>query len=127
MYVGVSNNMEVKIIPCYQDDLSSKHNFFWECQIFVRNNSNSIIQLIGRHWQIIASDGAVQEVIVDAIVGERPVLKPGEVFEYKSLANLKTSSGIMRGCYKMLTNGKILDIEIPAFSLDNPYEIISIN
>ncbi len=127
MYVGVSNNMEIKVVPCYQEELSSKHDFFWEYQVSVKNHSNSVVQLIGRHWQIICSDGRVHEVSGDSIVGERPVLKPGEAFEYKSLANLKTSSGIMKGHYKILANGKILDIEIPAFSLDNPFEIMSIN
>lgn len=127
MYVGTSNAMKVTITPSYQDDLSSNHDFFWEYLVSVENTSNSVVQLVGRYWQIIGADGTIQEVMGDTIVGERPILKPGEAFEYKSLANLKTSSGIMKGHYKMLTNGKILDIEIPSFSLDNPYEIISIN
>ncbi len=127
MYVGVSNHIEIKVTPAYQEDLSSKHDFFWEYMISVKNTSSSVVQLIGRHWQIIGADGSMQEVTGDNIVGERPVLRPGEAFAYKSLANLKTSSGIMKGHYKMLSNGQVFDIEIPSFSLDNPYEIISIN
>ena len=127
MYVGTSNAMRITVRPFYQDDLSSKHDFFWEYMVSVENTGNSVVQLVGRYWQIICSDGSVKEISGDSIVGEQPILKPGEAFEYKSLANLKTPSGIMRGHYKMLSNGKIFDIEIPAFSLDNPYERISIN
>ena len=127
MYIGTSNAMKITVTPSYQDDLSSKHDFFWEYMVSVENTSNSVIQLVGRYWQIICADGSIQEIAGDTIVGERPVLKPGEAFRYTSIANLKTSSGIMKGHYKMLSNGKIFNIEIPTFSLDNPYEITSIN
>ncbi len=127
MYMGTSNAMKITVTPSYQDDLSSKHDFFWEYMVSVENTSNSVIQLVGRYWQIICADGSIQEIAGDTIVGERPVLKPGEAFRYTSIANLKTSSGIMKGHYKMLSNGKIFNIEIPTFSLDNPYEITSIN
>lgn len=127
MYVGSSDFMRITVIPSYQEELSSKHNFFWEYLVSVENNSNTIVQLIGRHWQVISSDGKVQEVIGDHIIGERPILKPGESFEYSGIENLKTSSAIIKGKYKILSNGKEFDIEVPTFSLDNPYEAISIN
>ncbi|MGB4191307.1 MAG: Co2+/Mg2+ efflux protein ApaG [Rickettsiales bacterium] len=127
MYIGNSNSMRITVTPSYQEELSSNHNFFWEYEISVENNSNAIIQLIGRHWQIICSDGSIQEVVGNDIVGERPILRPGESFQYTSIANLKTSSGIIKGKYKMLSNGKELDIEVPTFSLDNPYNVMSIN
>lgn len=127
MYVGSNNLMRITVVPSYQEDLSSKHNFFWEYLVSVENNSNTIVQLIGRHWQIISSDGKIQDIIKDDIVGEQPILRPGETFEYSSIENLKTSSAIIKGKYKVLSNGKELDIEVPTFSLDNPYEVISIN
>lgn len=127
MYIGNSNSMRITVTPSYQEELSSKHNFFWEYVVSVENKSNIIVQLVGRHWQIICSDGTIQEIIGNDVVGERPILKPGETFEYSSIANLKTSSGIIKGQYKVLSNGKEIDIEVPTFSLDNPYEVISIN
>ena len=127
MYVRNSNSMRITVIPSYQEELSSKHDFFWEYVVSVENKSNIIVQLVGRHWQIICSDGTMQEVVGDDVVGERPILKPGETFEYSSIANLKTSSGIIKGQYKILSNGKEIDVEVPTFSLDNPYEVISIN
>ncbi len=127
MYTRNSHTMRVTVTPSYQEELSSRHNFFWEYVVSVENNGNNIVQLVGRYWQIICSDGTIQEVIGDDIVGERPILKPGEAFEYSSMANLKTSSGIIKGRYKMLSNGQEFHIEVPTFSLDNPYEIVSIN
>lgn len=127
MYIGNNNSMRITVIPSYQEELSSNHNFFWEYLVSVENNSNAIIQLIGKHWQIINSNGKVEEIIGDNILGERPILKPGESFEYTSIENLRTSSAIIKGKYKILSNGKELDIEVPTFSLDNPYEAIKIN
>ncbi len=127
MYVSTSKDMRITIKPSYQEDLSTNHNFFWEYVVCVENTSDSILQLVGRYWQVICSDGSIQEISGDNIVGERPVLRPGEAFEYASLANLKTSSGIIKGKYKILSKGKEFDVEVPTFSLDNPYEVISIN
>lgn len=125
MYIGNSNSMRITVTPSYQEELSSKHDFFWEYVVSVENNSNINVQLVGRYWQIICSDGTMQEVVGDD--NEYPTLKPGETFEYSNIANLKTSSGIIKGRYTILSNGKKLDVEVPTFSLDNPYEVVSIN
>ena len=67
--------------------------------------------------------GALQEVRGDGVVGEQPVLKPGEAFEYTSGTPLSTPSGIMGGNYQMVTSGgDAFEIDIPTFSLDSPYE-----
>lgn len=127
IYEKTSNRMRVTVRPSYQEEISSGHNFFWEYLVSVENTGNATVQLVGRYWEIICADGSIQEVFGDNIVGEQPILKPGEAFEYKSFAHLRTSSGIMKGHYIMMSKGKEFDIEIPSFSLDNPYEKTSIN
>ena len=129
MYVSNSKDLRVAVVPSYQEELSSKaeHNFYWEYSVFVENNSNDLMQVVGRSWQIICSDGKTHEIESNNIADEETFLKPGEVFEHIGVANLNTSSGIIKGKYKMLSKGKLFDVEIPPFSLDNPYEIVHIN
>ena len=76
-----------------------------------------------RHWRITDSLGNIQEVQGDGVVGEQPVLTPGESFEYTSGTPLGTPSGIMVGTYQMETeSGDRFDVDIPAFSLDSPHQ-----
>ena len=127
MYIATNNDVRVTVTPSYKGDMSSKHDFFWEYTISVENTGSVVVQVVGKYYQLICSDGQIHETTTGNIIGEQPVLRPGEAFKYKSLANLKTSSGIIKGCYKILSKGKEFDIEIPTFSLDNPYDLVSIN
>lgn len=127
MYISTGGDLRITVTPFYKEDLSSNHDFFWEYIVRVENTSSSVLQLVGRYWEVICSDGTIQEISGDNIVGQQPILKPGEIFEYTSLANLKTSSGIIKGKYIILSKGEEFDIEVPTFSLDNPYQAISIN
>jgi ApaG protein len=86
------------------------------------------VQLLTRHWQITDSQGRLQEVRGEGVVGEQPTLAPGEKFTYSSGTPLATASGFMRGSYGMKTqNGERFDIDVPAFSLDSPHESGNIN
>ena len=79
------------------------------------------MQLLSRHWMITNARGELTEVKGPGVVGEQPVLKPGESFEYRSGAPLDTPSGMMGGAYQMESeSGERFDIEIPTFSLDLP-------
>jgi ApaG protein len=72
--------------------------------------------------------GRIQEVRGAGVVGEQPVLKPGEAFEYTSGTPLATPSGIMVGTYQMESEkGELFDVNIPAFSLDSPHQAIRLN
>ena len=72
--------------------------------------------------------GRIQEVWGEGVVGEEPLLKPGASYEYTSGTPLTTHSGIMAGYYVMeKKNGDRFEVEVPAFSLDSPYEPMSIN
>jgi ApaG protein len=86
------------------------------------------VQLRTRHWRITDASGRLQEVKGAGVVGEEPVLKPGETFNYTSGVPLPTPSGFMVGTYGMVTAaGEHFDIEIPAFSLDSIYAERTIN
>jgi len=79
------------------------------------------VQLRTRYWQITDAAGRVQEVRGEGVVGEQPVIQPGQSFSYTSGAPLATTSGFMSGSYQMETDkGQPFEVEIPAFSLDQP-------
>jgi len=82
-----------------------------------------------RFWQIADSRGQVQEVRGKGVVGEEPVVKPGEVFRYTSGAPLTAPSGMMRGTYTVQESGsgESYDVDIPAFVLDSPHEGLILN
>ena len=79
--------------------------------------------MLNRYWKITDSKGIVKEVNGPGVVGEQPVLKSGDSYEYMSGAPLPTPSGLMEGTYEMVNEtGESFHVEIPVFSLDSPYE-----
>src|SRR5947207_3005748 len=122
-YRAVTRQIEVTATPRFLADRSSPENgyFFWAYTITLRNRGRETVQLKTRHWRITDARGRLQEVRGAGVVGEEPVLKPGERFEYTSGVPLPTPSGFMTGTYGMVTEtGETFDIEIPPFSLDIP-------
>jgi len=129
-YRTVTRQIEVKASPTFLADRSSPENgyFFWAYTITLTNHGQDTVQLKTRHWRITDAHGRLQEVKGPGVVGEEPVLKPGESFEYTSGVPLPTPSGFMVGSYGMVTAaGEHFDIEIPAFSLDSSYAERTIN
>ena len=89
--------------------------------ITITNNGNEAAQLISRHWIITDADGVTQEVKGLGVVGEQPLLRPGETFEYTSGTAMATPVGTMRGSYQMVAeDGNKFEAEIPAFTLSMP-------
>jgi ApaG protein len=130
MYQAVTRDIEVLVTPRYLADRSSPDNgyFFWAYTIEIKNGGTETVQLKTRHWKITDANGRLQEVRGAGVVGEEPVLKPGESFEYTSGVPLPTPSGFMLGTYGMVSGtGENFDIEIPAFSLDSPHAKPTIN
>jgi ApaG protein len=122
MYRAVTRNIEVTVAPRFLPERSApdKGHFFWAYTITISNLGQATVQLLTRHWQITDAQGRLQEVRGAGVVGEQPILNPGESFEYTSGVPLPTSSGFMSGSYGMVTDdGERFDIEIPAFSLDS--------
>ena len=121
MYEAVTRDVTVTVAPRYSPERSSPSNsyFFWTYTITITNRGPDTVQLKTRHWVITDASGKEQEVRGPGVVGEQPVLKPGESFDYTSGVPLQTPSGFMRGSYGMVTaSGDPFDVEIPAFSLD---------
>jgi len=122
MYRAVTRNIEVVVTPRFVADRSSPENsyFFWAYTISITNKGEETVQLKTRHWRITDAHGRRQEVRGAVVVGEEPVLKAGESFEYTSGVPLQTPSGFMAGTYGMVTaGGEHFEIEVPAFSLDS--------
>ena len=125
MYQEATNDIFVTVKPVYLEEQSSpeEDHYVWAYWVKIENQGSDTVQLRNRYWRITDSQGQVQEVRGAGVVGEQPVLKPGEAFEYTSGTPLSTPSGIMLGSYQMQRkDGATFDGTIPAFSLDSPYE-----
>ena len=123
MYRAVTRQIEVTVEPNFLPERSSAENrqYFWAYTIVITNTGAETVQLRTRHWIITDATGRKQEVRGEGVVGEQPVLAPGERFEYTSGVPLTTASGFMSGSYQMESdNGEQFDIAVPAFSLDSP-------
>ena len=124
MYSKKTKKINITVNPYFLDDQSEPEDqhFVWAYQVTIDNQSNEKVQLKNRYWKIIDSNGSEQEVRGEGVVGEQPILNPGEQFEYTSGTPLSTPSGFMGGYYEMETNeGKRFDAIIPQFSLDSPF------
>jgi ApaG protein len=130
MYQKTTRNILVQVKPTFLDDQSSPADnyFVWAYKVRIENRGEETVQLRDRHWRITDARGRMQEVKGPGVVGEQPVLKPGESFEYTSGTPLSTPSGIMVGDYGMETaEGQRFTVAIPAFSLDSPHEAVRLN
>jgi ApaG protein len=130
MYRATTRSIEVTVTPQFLDERSSPANnyYFWAYRIEIVNCGAETVQLVSRHWRITDAFGRIQEVRGPGVVGEQPVLAPGQSFQYTSGVPLPTASGFMAGTYHMVsTAGERFDIEIPAFSLDSPAGARTIN
>ena len=123
MYRAVTRQIEVTVEPNFLPERSSaeKHRFVWSYTVVITNSGAETVQLKARHWVITDAAGRMEEVRGEGVVGEQPVLAPGERFEYTSGVPLPTASGFMAGSYQMVTDrGEPFEIDVPAFSLDSP-------
>jgi len=99
----------------------AKNQYFFTYTITITNTGDVAAQLLSRHWIITDADHKVQEVKGLGVVGQQPLLKPGESFEYTSGASIPTAVGTMQGSYQMMaTDGRAFDAPIPLFTLSVP-------
>jgi ApaG protein len=130
MYSETTRSIKVSVEPIYLEEQSSpaESRFVWAYHVRIENHGRETVQLRNRHWKITDSHGHMQEVRGPGVVGEQPVLRPGESFEYTSGTPLPTPSGIMVGSYEMQTRGgENFSVRIPAFSLDSPHQPVRLN
>ena len=130
MYTATTRAIQVTVGPQYLPDQSdpAKSQFVWAYHVRIENKGEIAVQLRNRYWRITDALGRVQEVRGAGVVGEQPLLKPGQSFEYTSGTPLPTPSGIMTGSYEMeSSSGEKFNVTIPAFSLDSPHQQIRVN
>ncbi|MHA7870871.1 MAG: Co2+/Mg2+ efflux protein ApaG [Hyphococcus sp.] len=130
MYEQITRGIRVSVSPHYLEDQSDpdEPRYVWAYTVRIDNESGEIVRLRSRYWRITDSKGFTDEVAGEGVVGEQPVIRPGEGFEYTSGAPLTTPSGLMVGRYYMETSeGESFEVDIPAFSLDSPHELRQIH
>ncbi len=125
VYERKTRDVVVRVEPDFLDEQSSprEDRYIWAYTVEIENQSDSPVQVVERCWNIADSRGQVQEVRGAGVVGEKPILQPGEVFRYTSGAPLSAPSGMMHGTYLMESeSGERYDVDIPVFLLDSPHE-----
>jgi ApaG protein len=130
MYQQTTRHIRISVHPQFLENQSQpdESRYVWAYTIIVENLSGETVKLLTRHWIITDGLGRKQEVKGDGVVGEQPALRPGDKFEYTSGCPLATPSGVMSGSYGMITSkGEGFEVVIPAFSLDSPYDVHSVN
>jgi ApaG protein len=122
----VTHGVRVAVRAEYAPDRSrpADHQWFFLYTITISNESPKSVQLISRHWIITNAEGEVENVRGPGVVGQQPVLAPGESFTYTSGCQLETSFGRMEGTYQMVRpGGESFDVVIGAFTLSEPYTV----
>lgn len=130
MYREKTQGIEVTVRPDFIDQESDpdEGRWFWAYTVVIANHSNDTVQLESRYWRITNAMGDVQEVSGPGVIGEQPILSPGDSFQYTSGCPLNTPSGTMVGHYVMRReSGETLRAHIPPFSLDMPNAVRTIN
>ena len=125
MYERVTKGIRVSVRLTFLEGQSDPDDdlYVWSYTVRICNDTGDSIRVRTRHWLITNAKGLTEEVRGVGIVGEQPLIRPGENYEYTSGAPLSTPSGMMVGRYGVESaGGELFDIDIPAFSLDSPHE-----
>jgi ApaG protein len=123
MYRAETKGISVTVEPRFLEERSdpSEQRFFWSYTVEIANSSTAPVQILARHWIITDQDGRREDVRGLGVVGEQPLIEPGESFTYTSGCPLPTPSGMMVGSYEAIGgDGQVFSVAIPAFSLDIP-------
>ena len=125
-YAETTRDVRVSVRSFYLADQSRPDDghFVWAYRVRIENRGHEAVQLLRRTWRITDARGRTQHVHGAGVVGEQPLLEPGESFEYTSGTPLDTPSGFMTGAYHMTvpSSGENFDVAIPTFSLDSPHQ-----
>jgi ApaG protein len=126
MYEQETSGLMVRVEPQFlpEESAPDEGRFVWAYTIEIENRGADSVQLISRFWRITDENGLTQEVEGPGVVGQQPVIPPGESFRYTSAAPLAAPSGMMMGAYSMrrVDNGEAFDIAVPLFALDSPHQ-----
>lgn len=127
MTTQITEGVKVSVETVYQPEYSNPENehFMFAYRILIENLSEYSVQLMRRHWYIFDSNGTRREVEGEGVVGQQPIIEPGERHEYVSGCNLKSEIGSMEGEYEMLRDidGVAFSVQIPKFMLITPHRL----
>ena len=127
MVTEITDGVKVSVVTEYQSDYSNpvQSHYVFTYKIRIENSSEFTLQLLRRHWYIHDADGSLREVEGEGVVGQQPILEPGESHEYVSGCNLKTGIGKMRGTYLMerVVDGRQFDAKVPEFIMVVPFRL----
>lgn len=125
MITQSTSGIKISVECLYQAEYSNPSNmhFMFAYRITIDNISDYTIQLIQRHWDIFDSLGEHKQVDGEGVVGEQPILSPGQSHQYISGCNLRSEIGYMQGYYTMVReiDGELFEVEIPRFNLIATY------
>ena len=122
-YETETRGVKVRVAPSFLPEHSDpeEDRWVWAYTVEIENRGAETIQLVDRRWVITDAQGRVEEIEGPGVVGEQPVLQPGDSYQYTSGCPLTTDSGAMVGSYGMVTEaGERFEAQIPAFSLHLP-------
>ena len=124
MVSQVTSGVAVSVETFYQAD-ANQPEFIFAYRVTIENQNVFPVQLLRRHWDIFDSNGAYREVDGDGVIGQQPILAPGESHQYISGCNLNTEMGRMSGYYEMvnLNTDQSFSVAIPAFDLIMPAKL----
>jgi len=123
---AITEDIRVEVESHFVPERSDPHvgRWFFAYRVRITNESVRTVQLLSRRWRIIDAHGQVEEVTGPGVVGEQPVLAPGEAFEYGSFCPLGTPFGTMEGSYQMVDDGGVtFDVTVARFTLSQPLEV----
>lgn len=127
MVTAVTKGIKIIVRTQYQDLYSKpeQSHFLFTYRITIENNSEYTVKLLRRHWYIFDSSSEMREVEGEGVVGQQPVLMPGDIYEYESACNLTTEMGMMHGTYIMERQADKLmfKVDIPEFELITPAKL----
>ena len=122
-YAAVTGGLTVRVAVSYLPEQSqpSHGRWFWSYHIRIENDGETPVQLLTRQWVILDGRGGRHEVEGEGVVGDQPVIDPGESYDYVSGCPLQTPTGSMEGSYGMIdADGDAFDVAIPRFPLLAP-------
>ncbi len=121
MVSAITKGIQVSVETTYQPDFSNpqQHHYVFTYKVRIENKSNHTVQLLRRRWEIFDAAESRKIVEGDGVVGQQPILEPGEIHTYVSGCNLKSGMGKMRGSFTLekLRDGQLWEVVIPEFQL----------
>jgi ApaG protein len=125
MYEQETAGIVVRVQPQFlpEESAPDEGRYVWGYTIEIENRGPDPVQLLSRFWRITDENGLTQEVRGPGVIGQQPVIGPGQSFRYTSAAPLAAPSGVMMGAYSMqrVSNGEAFDIAVPLFALESPH------